>query len=373
MNPFLTNNYIGPEYFCDRDSETERLLNNVYNQSNTTMFSQRRMGKTALVKHLFYQLEREQKVIPLYLDIFSTSDLKGFSDALSTAIYTMFPIQKSIGKKFWEHIKLLRPVIRMNELSGAPELSLDISKPEHIEKSIPQLLSFLDNQKKNVLIAIDEFQQILTYPENNVEALLRTSIQNLTNVHFIFFGSNRKLMTEIFNNGKRPFYASTKFMNLGKIPEEAYSLFIRKTFESHNFVLDENIPELILKTTKRHTYYTQRLCHEIFSGRTKKVTEKVVVQALFEILSQNESIYYQYRNLLTKPQWALLRAVARETCIEKPFRQDFLRKYALGSTSTVKRSLQSLIEKDFVYHNISVETPYYEVQDKFLMLWLQNN
>lgn len=373
MNPFLINNYIGPEYFCDRNTETETLLKNVYNQSNTTMFSQRRMGKTALIKHLFFYLEKEQKVTPLYLDIFSTSNLKGFSDALSTAIYTMFPIQKSIGQKFWEHIKLLRPVMKINELSGSPELSLDISKPEQIEKSIPQLLSFLDNQKKRVVIAIDEFQQILTYPEKNVEALLRTAIQNLTNVHFIFFGSNRKLMTEIFNNSKRPFYASTKFLNLEKIPEDDYLNFIQKSFENHNFTLGENVPRLILETTKRHTYYTQQLCHEIFSGRTKKITEKVVMQTLFRILSQNEPIYYQYRNLLTKPQWNLLRAVARETRVERPYVQDFLRKHALGSTSTVKRGLQSLVEKDFIYHNIFVETPYYELQDKFLMLWLQNN
>lgn len=127
------------------------------------MFSQRRIGKAALVKHVFYFLKKTQSTI--YLDIFPTSSLKEFTDALATAIYKEFPMHKGTGKKFWEHIKLLRPVLKMNALSGEPELTLDFSQPEQIEESLPQLFSFLDQQQKKVVIAIDEFQQILLYPE----------------------------------------------------------------------------------------------------------------------------------------------------------------------------------------------------------------
>lgn len=373
MNPFLLNNYIGPEYFCDRESETEILLKNIKNQSNTSIFAQRRIGKTALVKHVFHQLEEEGELIVIYLDIFPTSTLKEFSDVLSTSIYNVFPIQKSLGQKFWEHIKLLRPVLRVNALSGEPELSLDVSKSEQIEKTIPQLFAFLEQQHKRVVIAIDEFQQILFYPEKNVEALLRATIQELSNVSFVFLGSDGRLMAEIFNNAKRPFYASTKYQTLDKISVKSYTDFIERMFAKNNVSLDGNIATSILDFTQRHTFYTQQLCHEIFANNDTHVREQNVVQTLYRLLQQNEPIYFQYRNLLTKSQWKVLKAVAMEEEVTRPYTQEFMRKHGLGSSSNVKRGLDALVEKSIVYYNLSVEQPFYEVQDKFLMRWLQNN
>ncbi len=373
MNPFLLNNYVGPEYFCDRERETDILLKNIKNRSSTSVFAQRRIGKTALVKHVFHRLKEEGELIVLYLDIFATSTLKEFSDVLSTSIYNAFPIQKSLGRKFWEHIKLLRPVVRVNALSGEPELSLDVSRPEQIEKSVPQLFAFLEQQNRRVVIAIDEFQQILLYPEKNVEALLRTVIQELNNVSFVFLGSDGKLMMEIFNNAKRPFYASTKYLTLDKIPVESYTGFIESMFAGNSISIDRDVVALILNFTQRHTFYTQQLCHEIFANNDAHISEQNVVQALYRLLQQNEPVYFQYRNLLTKSQWKVLKAIAVGEEVTKPYAQEFMRKHALGSSSNVKRSLDALVEKSIVYHNLSVKQPFYEVQDKFLMRWLQNN
>jgi Predicted ATPase (AAA+ superfamily) len=370
MNPFLLYNYLGPDYFCDRHEETEILLKSINNNSNTAVFSQRRIGKTALIKHVFYLLKKKQSTI--YLDIFPTSSLKGFTDSLATAIYKEFPIHKSTGKKFWEHIKLLRPVLKINALSGEPELTLDISQPEQIEKSLPQLFSFLDQQQKKVVIAIDEFQQILSYPEKNVEALLRTIIQNLHNISFIFLGSDSRLMIEIFNSAKRPFYGSTNFMILNKIPKEEYVFFIKNSFHAVGVDMDEKVLEMMLDLTCTHTYYTQRLCHAICADRISYIKEKDVVDTLYKLIQQNEAVYFQYRNLLTKAQWKTLKAVAAEETVYQPYSQYFIKKYDLGTTSTLQRNLEALVDKAIIYHNLSVEDPYYEVEDKFLMRWLQN-
>lgn len=373
MNPFLLNNYVSPHYFCDREIETELLIKNIDNQSSTSVFAQRRTGKTALVKHVFNQIGKKNDIITIYLDIFSTVNLKGFSDTLSTAIYNIFPIHKNIGKKFWDHIKLLRPVIRLNALSGEPELTLDISKPEQIEQTIPQLFSFLDQQDRKIVIAIDEFQQILSFPEKNIEALLRTAIQQLKNTSFVFLGSDGNLMTEIFNNAKRPFYASTKYLTLGKIPTDSYRDFIIKLFNEHKKQIDNNAVDLILNLTNRHTYYTQQLCHEIFANNIFYIQEQDVLQTLYQILLQNEAVYFQYRSLLTKAQWKMLKAVAVEGEIEQPYSHSFIEKYGLGSSASVKRSLDALVAKSIIYHNLTVKQPFYEVNDKFLMLWLKNN
>lgn len=179
-------------------------------------------------------------------------------------------------------------------------------------------------------------------------------------------------MIEIFNSTKKPFYGSAKFIAINKIPKGEYVDFIKKTLNSTGINMDEKIPEMILNLTCRHTYYTQRLCHEIYADRITFIREKEVKETLYKLIQQNEAVYFQYRNLLTKTQWKTLKAVASEETVYKPYSQDFTKKCNLGPASTLKRNLEALVEKAIIYHNLSVEEPYYEVEDKFLMRWLQN-
>lgn len=136
--------------------------------------------------------------------------------------------------------------------------------------------------------------------------------------------------------------------------------------------MDEKVPKMILELTCTHTYYTQRLCHEICANQIPFIREKNVVETLYGLIQQNEAVYFQYRNLLTKSQWKTLKAVASEEAVYQPYSQNFIKNYDLGSTSTLKRNLEALVDKAIIYHNLSVDEPYYEVEDKFLMRWLQN-
>jgi len=370
-NPFLLSNYAGPEFFCNRASETDIIINNIENNVNTTCFAQRRLGKTALLHHVFNTIINTSEAKCIYLDIYATQKLQDFTNQLANSIYKVYPENRGVGKRFWELIKLFRPVVSIDELSGTPELSLDISQPKQLEKTIPQLLNFLDEQKKRTVIAIDEFQQILTYPENNVEALLRTSIQPLKNVSFIFCGSNQAMMFEIFDSAKRPFYASTRSLHLQRIESAEYSQFIELNFRKNKRLIASDAIDAILELTTCHTYYTQVLCHRLFSLHVKVINVSMVHKILNSILLENEGVYYQYRNLLTKAQWKLLKALAVEEKVEQPYSVQFLNKHNLGTSAMVKRSIESLIQKEMVYRNIAVEKPYYEVYDKFLMRWLQ--
>lgn len=371
INPFLISAYIKPYYFCDRQIETKTLLENIKNNSNTTFFAQRRLGKTALIQHVFNQLKTKKNTECIYLDIYATQNLKDFTNQLANSIYTIFPPNKGIGKRFLEAIKLFRPVISIDSLSGAPELSLDITQAKQFEKTIPQLLQFLDAQSIKTIIAIDEFQQILNYPEKNVEAILRTAIQQLKHVNFIFCGSNQHLMHELFNNTKRPFYASTKTIHLKKIDPKLYFNFIKLHFNTNKFKITDDAINLILELSCSHTYYTQYLCHQLFIYNTKTINEQVVIFILNKIIIEQESVFFQYRNLLTPAQWQLLKAIGKEEKVEQPYSKHFINSYNFGTSAIVKRGIESLLQKEMIYYDISAKKPYYEVYDKFLMRWLQ--
>ena len=370
-NPFDINSYTSPAFFCDREKETATLLANIQQQRHTAFFALRRLGKTALIKHVFYLASKQKNRKCIYIDIYASQHLKDLTNTLANHIYSIFPQNKGVGKKFWEAIKLFRPIVSIDPLNGTPELSLDITQPKQFEKTIPQLLHFLDNQPIKTVIAIDEFQQILSYPEKNVEAILRTAMQNLKNVTFIFCGSHQAMMQQIFNSAKRPFYASCASINLQKIPTDAYTYFIKNTFAKYKYKIACTAIEDILHFTSVHTYYTQCLCHQLFNMGIKNITNSQVQAAKLQLIQEREGTFFQYRNLLTTTQWKLLIALAKQEAVIQPYAKEFISTYNLGTSAIVKRSLEALLQKEMIYYNSSIAQPYYAVYDKFLMRWLQ--
>ena len=191
-NPFLIVGYQGPEYFCDREKETEVILSALHNGRNITLVSPRRMGKTGLIKNVFYTLqEKEKNAKCFYLDIFSTQNLREFVALLGREILgKLDSLSQSTLKTLLSFFKSCRPVITMDELSGIPSVSLDIV-PSKEEETLKEIFDYLRQSGRECYLAIDEFQQIMEYPEKGVEGLLRSYIQFLPNVHFIFSGSKK--------------------------------------------------------------------------------------------------------------------------------------------------------------------------------------
>lgn len=367
INPFLINNYLEPDYFCDREFETNVLIKNITNQTNTAIFAQRRTGKSALIKHVFYHLKQEYTCI--YIDLFSSTNLKDFANMLANAIYFSYKKRKK-GQLFLEKIQQLRPIISTNELTGGIEITLDFSPNQNIENTVPQLLKYLDEQAIKFVVAFDEFQQILSYPEKNVEAILRSCIQELRNVQFLFCGSHIHLMNELFNSSKRPFYASCSNLSLGKIPIEKYYPFAQNHFQLNKIDFTREAMQYILDICNSHTYYVQKILHELYTVRGKKIDVVETQKCIQQILQEQEMIFFQYRSLLTTFQWQLLVAIAKEDKIEQPYANEFISKHKFTATS-VKRALSALLEKGMLFYHSNTEKPYYEVQDKFLKLWLR--
>ena len=312
FNPFIIKGYLSKEYFCDREKELNILLRNAQNGSNTTIISPRKMGKSGLIFRFFEDLGVENSLQSIYVDIYSSRSLKDFIKLMAEAILQKFPEKSAIGKKFMKLLKGLRPLISFNPLTGIPQIQIEFQSSQEINYTLQGLFTFLEEQNTPIIIAIDEFQQIAEYPEKNVEALLRTYIQQLKNIHFIFCGSNKSMMTEMFSQANRPFFAGARLLYLEKLEYSSYKPFISNHFEINKRQIKDDALEAILSSTKSHTYYTQNLCNYIFSMGAKVIDVDVIKSAMAEILRENESFFFQYRQLLTPDQWNFMIAVAKE-------------------------------------------------------------
>jgi len=371
-NPFIISGYYGPEFFCDREKETQTLISNARNGVNTTLVSIRRMGKSGLIWHTIEKLSSEGEYICIYSDIYATRDLKDFTNKLGSAILQALPEKNPAGKKFINLLKGLRPVFSYDALSGQPQLSFTFASQQQYEQSIESLLRFLDSQKIPVLLAIDEFQQIISYPEKNIEALLRSQIQILKNVNLIFSGSSRHLLSEMFSNGNRPFFASTQFLYLKEIERSIYKDFIRKIFKGSDRIIEEESLEYIMDFSRAHTFYTQSVCNRLFASGIKKISVDIAMQKCNQLLTEHEQLFFQFRNLLTQLQWNLLQAIAREGKVYQPTSKSFIEKHKIGIPANVQRGIESLLNKEMIFRENDNTGSYYSVYDLFLARWLEN-
>lgn len=373
FNPFLVSGYISSEYFCDRESETEKLLSYIKNRNNVTLISPRRLGKTGLIHHVFGKLKKEKKVDTLYIDIFATKSIEDFIKVLSEAIIEQYPEKTSIGKQFWEILKRLRPLFGYDSLTGQTSLQITFQTDGEKTQTLKNILQFLEEQNKPIVVAIDEFQQILSYPNINMEAVLRTEIQHLQNVSFIFSGSKRRLMIEMFSNAKRPFYSSSIPMYLEKIEKETYAKFIKKTFENHEFSIDNESIEFILEWTQNYTFYTQFVCNQLFSKNNKEIKIDDVKKICAEILDLHTNTFIQIRELLTSAQWNYLIAIAKENEVEKINAQNFLMKYGIGTPSNSQRLVKVLTERELILDELTIDKKVYKIYNVFFHHWLREN
>jgi len=369
-NPFLVAGYHSPAYFCDRETESAKIISALSNDRNVSLISPRRMGKTGLIHHIFYQIRKQDiNIRCFYLDIFSTQNLHDFVTLFGkTLLGNLDSFSETTMKKISGFFKSFLPSFTIDAVTGMPTLSLNI-QPEQTERSIEEIFTYLQQSNKRIYIAIDEFQQITDYPEKGVEALFRSYMQFLPNVKFIFSGSKKHLMDAMFSAANRPFYQSTQKIGLQEIPLESYRKFATDNFLSHQKTLDSAVFDYIYFELSGHTWYIQFILNQLFSLYQAKYSIQDVNNLIKEILKEENATFKTYCELITKGQLRLLKAIANENKVSEPYKADFIKKYNLTATSSVRLALESLLDKMLILKD---DDGNYFIYDRFFALWLKS-
>ena len=368
-NPFVTKGYAGPEYFCDRVKETKDIVQLLSNDNNLALISPRRIGKTDLIHHCFAQPEIKDNYYTFFIDIYSTNSLAGFVDMLGNAIFEEL---KPLGRKVWEQfftaIKSLQQQISF-DINGNPVWGLGIGNFSSPSTTLDEIFSYLRTVDRPCLIAVDEFQQITQYPDAaKVEAALRSHIQRCPNATFLFAGSKRHLMSEIFMSPSRPFYQSVITMGLSPISIDKYIEFACRQFAQNNKNLTEDVVSDVYKRFNGVTSCLQRVMNVLFlstpNGET--CTLDMIDDAIDYLLDLYTEHYQTLITQMSEKQRSVFMAIAAERRVKGVSSGKFVHKYRLTSPSSVVSAVKGLMEKDF----ITQENGEYYVYDQFFQLWL---
>lgn len=368
-NPFAEYGYFGPAYFCDRQQETMTLLSALHNNRNVTLMAPRRMGKTGLIHHLFNHIhEAEPEAACFYIDIFSTKNLEQMVQKMGEAIMGKLdsPVQ-SVKRNLEALVRSLRPTLSFDQLDGNPQLSFGL-EPAALRTSLENIFEYIKVSGQTCYLAIDEFQQIASYPEQGVDALIRSVIQFIPNLHIIFSGSQQHLLAEMFMSPKHPFFHSTQIMSLGTINEDAYFDFAHRFFSEQGRELDRTDFTYLYRLFEGHTWYIQATLNRMYEHRSDTLDRELVKRAVNQLVQEQEPVFQNYFNLLTANQTTILKAIAKQEKVKEPSARSFCQRYHLPAPSSVRLAIRSLVEKELLYDDPAQG---YSVYDRCFAIWLK--
>ncbi len=362
-NPFVIGKYVSDEFFCDREKDTELVKKQITNGRNMTLIADRRIGKSGLISHVFAQPDIQQDYYTITVDLFATNSLSEMVSIWGKELYRQVQIQsKSWRDKFFDVLTSLRVGLKYDPVSGMPTFDLgmgDISMPK---LTLDQIFDYLEMADKPCVVAFDEFQQIMYYPEKNIEALLRTYIQRCKKTQFIFAGSRKHMMTEMFLSPARPFYQSTINLGLDLIPLEIYVDFAQKMFKRGEKAIEADAVEEIYNTYHGVTWYLQLLMNEMYYLTPKggTCTKESIEPAIQNTLRVQESTFLNLLANIPPRQKELLFAIAKAGIAENINSSEFIQKYKLQSSSSIQSALKGLEEKDIVICSVDKKWRIYD-------------
>lgn len=373
-NPFSVNAYISPAHFCDREEETKTISSALRNGRHVMLYSPRRYGKTGLIHHVFNSLAKVRGARTAFADIYAARDVHEFNTILLNAVHeALNPTPKQFLKNAMTWFSALRPVVSMDELSGQPSISLERSSHRQEATTTREIFRILNEQQHTIFLALDEFQQISSFKDIRMDALLRTELQKSNKVRCIFSGSQRHILLDLFNNASNPFYGSADQLELHRIDRTTYADFAIRIMGRHRRSLTMENALFCYDWCRGHTYYLQVLFNRLF-GDARPLDRATIVDVMLSIVREQDAVMATFRSALTQNQWDLLAAISQEGEVDTPTGGAFIKKYGLKSSAALSHALQALMDRELVYisdHLPNSGKPIYAPYNPFYAAWFK--
>ncbi len=371
-NPFQYGGVVSGDAFCNRKKELEDLLKAMENGEKLFVYSERRFGKTSLVRFALDKLPKKQYA-SAYVDLWPTDGAFSFAavtaKALAESMSTKAEKMLEMAKSFFGR---LSPSITMND-EGRPEVTFgakSFGEPgPALDEALEAPQKIAAQGKRRVVVVFDEFQQILEYGSDKVERQLRSIIQTQADVSYIFLGSRRHLIQKMFLDRSRPLYRAGGHYPLGPIKEKDWLPFIRRRFLDGGKKIDDEQIRLICALTEGHPFYTQHLCHVLWDVCEKKgqISKDLIESAVRTLLAHESYAYTTLWESFATNRRRFLKGLASEPARVKPFASDFIQRYGLRSASNAQRAVESLLERDI----IDRDNGSFILIDRFFKIWIQ--
>jgi hypothetical protein len=374
-NPFVYGKVVRGKCFADREAEIAELRNDIASSQNVIVFSPRRYGKTSLILEVLDRVKAEG-LLTCYIDLFKVTSQETFIAAYAREVARLQGGRiQTMLKKIRDLLPRLVPKVVMKgekvDLEVEFEFDPRADKGPLFDDLFEAVATMSLQTGKKAVVVFDEFQEITGWDvKGQIERQMRTHFQMHESVSYIFMGSKRHLMQELFRNKNRPFYRFGKHFPLGKIPKDEFAEFIQRHFEETGYQTDLDAIREILHVADDHPYYTQLLCHILWDRKRqeKVIAKEDIYLAVQEVFMREAHAFHDIWDMLPLKSRQLLMALAKEDSPQvRPFSSAFLQKHNLGSASSVQRAITRLLEEEV----LEKTNGGYQFTDVFFKRWLR--
>ena len=367
-NPFAYSNYVIGESFCNRKKELSELLRYIKGSQNVLLYSHRRYGKSSLIRQVFSEIkEKNLNIGAMHVELYGTISEKDFITRTFQCLNQLESNFERLLKSVSKALKNIKLNLSIDSVTGGTSVSPSFEAVS--EKIIlEELMNILSkySQKRKLVIAFDEFQEVANYTEDGFEKRLRSFIQQHSNICYIFSGSQQHLITEMFNSNNRAFYKLAESFPLDKIETKHYIPWVQDLFSRKNVHLPAELIEEIVARFENHPMYIQNFLFHLWEEpRKKEFSPKIidkVENAIIERRSLEHAVLWETLSINQKKTLKLILLNNGSNL----YNADSLKSVNLKNSSLVTKALSSLIKKEII-----VKDGRYLIQDIVFVKWLQ--
>ena len=355
--------------FCNRVQEIKKLALTIGKGQPVLLMASRRFGKTSLALTAI----QKSKLPYAHMDFFSVIDESDIENIILSAAGDLIT-KLTTGKK--KALALAHQLFDSTHIQASLDafgLKIEIKKRRdkpafHILEILRRIEKLAEESKTRVVLFFDEFQNISQAASTHaIESILRQVAQLTTSISFLFSGSNRHLLSNLFDDRNKPFYKLCDKINLERISEADYIKHIQKISSTlHGKELPTEVLDQLFYYSERHPYYVNLICSKIFNDPQ---TTLDIDDLWHQYIKEERSSIAAELDLLSKSQKKLLTVLARAGGTNKPMGQEFIH-IANMSKATISQAIRFLEKKDYIYID---ESNYYRILDPLLKHALANN
>ncbi|MBN8652604.1 MAG: ATP-binding protein [Cytophagales bacterium] len=347
-NPFVFGKTVNESDFCNRKTDISFLHNQFDTNSNTILISPRRWGKSSLVEEAAKRYAKKN-VRFIFLDLFKCRTPEEFYEAYVQACL------KATNSKLEEAFQFATQWLKslVPNLSFQPDQQSEFNIKFNLTKTVkeseilnlPQLLA--EKKGLRIIVCLDEFQNIQHFPYPiEFQRKLRGYWQKHGGVHYCLYGSKRHLMVQLFESSDLPFYKFGAVHYLKKIELQEWIPFVENKFKKSGKTISPTQITILCEAMELHSYYVQQAFQILWYISGNKIKISDVQAALQQLAQQNELQFQKTVEGLTTYQLNYLKAICAE--VKNVSSKESIKQYALGTTATVQRSIQALLQKDVI-------------------------
>lgn len=368
MNPFRFGSPVAGEHFVGREKIVHQAIDSVKTGQNLVLFGERRQGKSSIL----LETSRRAEVLRLWVDFNLVQDEGDLVGRLRSGLHELVR-SSPMSVRLRDLLDRARfGIFGSLDAGGMMAIPVPYVK-EHTLDTVQQFFAAVQtlHAQAPFLVVFDEFQGVLELKTAaSLQGVMRGEIQRQQGVPYLFAGSMRHPMYEMFMNPANPFYNFAIPIEVGPLPETEFVPYMEQCFVSGGRETDVECLQQIYRLVSGNTGDMQKLCYYLWNVTSTGdcIDTLAIRRGIAEVCEAEQHLYERCLSQLNASQTRVLVTLALIGGKAPYGKRARLLLGTEGQATTIQRALAKLIKENLIYQRPGEES--YRFSSPFFYAWL---